>query len=129
MTAFAAPIAEQIWDMKYRLKTPDGAPVDETIEATWTRIADALAATELLILTGVPCAYRHFGTDRQEPIRRATPDQAEALIQEGHFAPGSMLPKIEAAVQFARTPGRTAVICDPASALEAIAGRAGTTIG
>ena len=46
MTAFAAPIAEQIWDMKYRLKTPDGAPVDETIEATWTRIADALATTE-----------------------------------------------------------------------------------
>jgi ribonucleoside-diphosphate reductase alpha chain len=46
MSAFTAPIAEQIWDMKYRLKTADGAPVDQTIEDTWTRIADALAAPE-----------------------------------------------------------------------------------
>ncbi len=41
-----APIAEQIWDMKYRLKTPEGAPVDATVEATWTRIATALAEPE-----------------------------------------------------------------------------------
>ena len=46
MSAFAAPIAEQIWDMKYRLKQPDGTPVDDTVEATWRRIADALAAVE-----------------------------------------------------------------------------------
>ena len=46
MSAFAAPIAEQIWDMKYRLKTAEGAPVDKTVEDTWTRIADALAAPE-----------------------------------------------------------------------------------
>jgi len=41
-----APIAQQIWDMKYRLKTPEGAPVDETVEATWARIAEALAEPE-----------------------------------------------------------------------------------
>lgn len=41
-----APIAQQIWDMKYRLKTPEGVPVDETVEATWTRIAEALAEPE-----------------------------------------------------------------------------------
>ena len=46
MSRFAAPIAEQIWDMKYRLKSPDGAPVDTTIEDTWRRIARALAAVE-----------------------------------------------------------------------------------
>lgn len=39
-------IARQIWDMKYRLKTPDGAPIDETIEDSWSRVADALAAPE-----------------------------------------------------------------------------------
>jgi carbamate kinase len=50
------------------------------------------------------------------------------MIDEGHFAPGSMRPKIEAAIQFARTPGRRAIICDPASALDAIEGQAGTTI-
>ncbi|MBL6426844.1 MAG: adenosylcobalamin-dependent ribonucleoside-diphosphate reductase [Maritimibacter sp.] len=46
MTRFAAPIAEQIWDMKYRLKQADGTPIDETIEGTWHRIADALAVGE-----------------------------------------------------------------------------------
>jgi ribonucleoside-diphosphate reductase alpha chain len=46
MTAFAAPIAEQIWDMKYRLKEADGTPVDGTVEDTWRRIARALAAVE-----------------------------------------------------------------------------------
>ncbi len=46
MTRFAAPIAEQIWDMKYRLKEADGTPVDETVEDTWRRIAKALAAGE-----------------------------------------------------------------------------------
>ena len=46
MTRFAAPIAEQIWDMKYRLKAADGTPVDATVEDTWRRIARALAAVE-----------------------------------------------------------------------------------
>jgi ribonucleoside-diphosphate reductase alpha chain len=46
MTRFAAPIAEQIWDMKYRLKDAEGAPVDLTVEDSWRRIARALAAVE-----------------------------------------------------------------------------------
>ncbi|MEM6895876.1 MAG: adenosylcobalamin-dependent ribonucleoside-diphosphate reductase [Pseudomonadota bacterium] len=46
MTSFTAPIAEQIWDMKYRLKDPDGAPVDASVEDTWRRVAGALASVE-----------------------------------------------------------------------------------
>jgi ribonucleoside-diphosphate reductase alpha chain len=46
MSRFAAPIAEQIWDMKYRLKEADGTPIDGTVEDTWRRIARALAAEE-----------------------------------------------------------------------------------
>jgi ribonucleoside-diphosphate reductase alpha chain len=46
MTAFAAPIAESIWDMKYRLKEADGTPIDLTVEDTWRRIARALASVE-----------------------------------------------------------------------------------
>ena len=46
MSRFAAPIAEQIWDMKYRLKKADGTPVDATVEDTWARIAVSLAAVE-----------------------------------------------------------------------------------
>jgi len=46
MSRFAAPIAEQIWDMKYRLKTQDGTAMDQTVEDTWRRIARALASGE-----------------------------------------------------------------------------------
>lgn len=46
MTRFSAPIAEQIWDMKYRFKEADGTPIDDTVEDTWHRIAKALAAVE-----------------------------------------------------------------------------------
>ena len=46
MTRFAAPIAEQIWDMKYRLKEADGTAIDLSVEDTWRRIARALASAE-----------------------------------------------------------------------------------
>ena len=43
MSRFSAPIAEAIWDMKYRLKEAHGTPIDVTVEDTWRRIAAALA--------------------------------------------------------------------------------------
>ncbi|SOC18134.1 adenosylcobalamin-dependent ribonucleoside-diphosphate reductase [Rhodobacter maris] len=46
MTRFSAPIAEQIWDMKYRLKEADGAPLDATVEDSWRRVARDLASVE-----------------------------------------------------------------------------------
>ena len=46
MSAFSAPIAEQIWDMKYRFKKADGTPIDQSVEDTWRRIAKALAVVE-----------------------------------------------------------------------------------
>ena len=44
--AAVSSISQQIWDMKYRLKGPDGAPVDKTIEDSWWRVAQALAEPE-----------------------------------------------------------------------------------
>ena len=46
MSRFAAPIAEQIWDMKYRLKAQDGTAIDASVEDSWRRVARALAAVE-----------------------------------------------------------------------------------
>ena len=46
MSRFAAPIAEQIWDMKYRFKKADGTPIDQTVENSWRRIARDLARVE-----------------------------------------------------------------------------------
>ena len=46
MSAFAAPISEQIWDMKYRFKSPDGLAIDGSVEDSWRRVARALASVE-----------------------------------------------------------------------------------
>ncbi|OUS05035.1 ribonucleoside-diphosphate reductase, adenosylcobalamin-dependent [Rhodobacterales bacterium 52_120_T64] len=46
MSAFAAPISQSIWDMKYRFKTPEGEVIDETVEDSWRRVARSLAASE-----------------------------------------------------------------------------------
>ncbi len=46
MPTFEIPISAQIWDMKYRLKTPEGVPLDQTVEDSWRRVARALAAAE-----------------------------------------------------------------------------------
>ena len=46
MTTSIEPISQQIWDMKYRFKAPDGSPIDRTIEESWRRVATALAAVE-----------------------------------------------------------------------------------
>ncbi|MEL7213668.1 MAG: adenosylcobalamin-dependent ribonucleoside-diphosphate reductase [Pseudomonadota bacterium] len=46
MSRFTAPIAEQIWDMKYRFKEADGTPIDQSVEDTWRRIARSLASVE-----------------------------------------------------------------------------------
>jgi len=88
----------------------------------------ALGAMLMVVLTGVPCAYRHFGRPGQVPIGRVSCAEARQRIEEGHFAPGSMLPKMEAAIEFAARPGCRAIICDPASVAAALAGRAGTIV-
>ncbi|MEE9455347.1 MAG: LAGLIDADG family homing endonuclease [Paracoccaceae bacterium] len=46
MSAFAAPISQSIWDMKYRFKTPEGVAIDKTVEDSWRRVARALASVE-----------------------------------------------------------------------------------
>ncbi len=72
MTRFAAPIAEQIWDMKYRLKEADGTPVDRTVEDTWRRIARALAAVERETSVWEERFYRALEDFRYLPAGRIT---------------------------------------------------------
>lgn len=91
-------------------------------------LAERIGAELLAIVTGVPCAFRDFGTDRQQAIGRTTVAELRQLLDEGHFPPGSMGPKIKAAAAFAERPGRTAIVCDPASLSAALAGRAGTIV-
>jgi carbamate kinase len=89
-------------------------------------LARELDADRLVILTEVPALYRAFGTDRQEEIRGLVADEAKALVPE--LAAGSMRPKVEAAIEFARATGHDALITSPAALDTALEGEAGTRI-
>jgi carbamate kinase len=97
-------------------------------DAVSALLGEMLDAQLMLILTGVPCAYLNFGTTRQEAIRRINPGSLQGYLQERHFAPGSMQPKVEAAIRFCRRRGTRAIICDPDNVAAALEGRAGTII-
>ena len=93
------------------------------------RLAEDLDADALVILTAVEKVSINFKKPDQKDLDVISPGEAKAYMAEGHFAPGSMLPKMEAAVKFVESkPGRTAIITSLDKAVEALAGRAGTTI-
>lgn len=72
MTRFAAPIAEQIWDMKYRFKQADGTPIDKTVEDSWQRIARSLAAVETAPAEWEPKFYDALADFKFLPAGRIT---------------------------------------------------------
>jgi carbamate kinase len=89
-------------------------------------LAIALFAERLVIVTDVEALSRGWGTSAQEEVRELDVRSAEALLPE--LATGSMGPKLEAALAFARTTGHNALITSAAALAEALAGRAGTRI-
>ena len=92
-------------------------------------LARQLEADTLIILTAVEKVAVHFGKPEQKWLDVLTPEEAEAYMAEGHFAPGSMLPKVQAAVEFARSaPGRSSLITLLEKARDGVAGRTGTLI-
>ena len=89
-------------------------------------LAIALGAKRLVILTDVDAVSRGWGTPAQEDVRDLDAAGAEALLPE--LATGSMRPKLEASLAFARATGHEALITSAASLGEALAGRAGTRV-
>ena len=72
MSRFAAPIAAQIWDMKYRFKEADGTPIDGTVEDSWHRIAAALASVEADPAQWEPVFYKALEDFKYLPAGRIT---------------------------------------------------------
>jgi carbamate kinase len=92
-------------------------------------LAKQLDADMLIILTAVEKVAIHFGRPDQQWLDRLTPEDARRYIEAGEFAPGSMLPKVEAALSFVESkPGRQALITLLEKAREGIEGRTGTRI-
>lgn len=93
------------------------------------RLAGDLNVDELIIITSVPAVYRHFGRDDQEPIASMSTAEAKALIEQGEFGEGTMLPKIEASITFLeKNPRGRVLITSLATAADAVKGRNGTVI-
>lgn len=103
------------------------AVIDKDLAAE--RLAEDIGANILMILTEVEKVSINFKKPEQKDLSNITVAEAEQYIKEGHFAPGSMLPKVQAAVMFAKTnPGNKAIITSLYKAVEALEGKAGTVI-
>lgn len=90
-------------------------------------MAKELDADFLIILTAVEKVALNFGTPNEQWLSDVSVDEAKAYINQGHFAPGSMLPKVQAAVDFAGSkPGRKALITLLEKSREALCGKTGT---
>jgi carbamate kinase len=93
------------------------------------KLAEELDADMLIILTAVEKVAINYGKPEQEWLSGLSAEDAERYITEGHFAPGSMLPKVEAALKFVKSgPGRKAMITMLSKARDGLAGKTGTVI-
>ncbi len=116
------PVIEQ----KHALK---GASAVIEKDAIAGKLAADLKTDELIILTGVDCVYKNFGTENQAPITSMTAAAAKAAIEAGEFEAGTMLPKIEAAVTYLeKVPDGKVLITSMKCVKDAIKGKTGTVI-
>lgn len=112
------------------MRQPDGtlAGVEAVIDKDRTSaiLAREVGAEVFVILTNVDRVEKDYGTDRAAPIDRMTPREARQLMAEGQFPPGSMGPKVEAALDVVEKSGRSALICSVRVLADALRGRGGT---
>ena len=91
-------------------------------------LASEIYADLLIISTGVPKVYLNYGKENEQAVDFVQLDRLKQYVQENHFAPGSMLPKINAVISFLEKGGEKAIITSPECLEEALAGRTGTHV-
>lgn len=93
------------------------------------KLGELIDADILMILTGVDHVFVNYNQPNQQAIEEISVEEMKKYMKEGQFARGSMLPKVEAAVQFVESkPGRKAIITSLERAIDAISGKCGTRI-
>jgi len=102
------------------------AVVDKDLASA--RLAEVLHADILIMVTDVEAVYLDFTSDRPRPLRKVTVDELGRHAAEGQFLPGSMGPKVEAATRFVKATGRKAIITSADRLMDALDGKAGTTV-
>lgn len=114
------------------VETPDGiVGVEAVIDKDFAseKLAELVNADALVILTGVDNVCIDFNKPTMKKLADVSIPELNSYIAEGHFAPGSMLPKVEAAIQFAQTsPSRRTIITSLDQAVAAVEGKAGTVV-
>jgi carbamate kinase len=91
-------------------------------------LARSISADLFLISTAVEKVYLNFNKPDQQAIDVMTVAEAQQYMEEGHFAKGSMLPKVQAIIQFLEAGGKEAIITNPENIARALAGETGTRI-
>ena len=91
-------------------------------------LAKEIKADIFIISTAVETVYLNYGTPEQKAINKMTLSEAKRYLKEGHFAKGSMEPKIKAVIEFIENGGKKASITNPENIMRAINGETGTTI-
>ncbi len=91
-------------------------------------LATQIEADTLVISTGVPLVYLNYGKPDEKALDKVSLAELKRYAAEKHFAPGSMLPKVEAVIQFLENGGKHAIITNPESLEEAVAGKTGTHV-
>jgi len=89
-------------------------------------LAQKLNADLFIISTAVDKVYINYNKPEQKGLDKITFDEAKTYIKEGHFAPGSMLPKVKSLIEFIETTGNEGLITDPSNLDKAIKGETGT---
>ena len=102
------------------------AVIDKDLAAAM--LAKDLNADMFVISTAVPKVCLNYGKSNEKKLDSITTDEAREYINEGHFAPGSMLPKIQALVDFVDTTGNIGIVTDPEHLYDAVYGEQGTKI-
>ena len=134
---------KRLWDTTIVITSGGGGiPVVENMDGSLTgvaavidkdlaaeKLAEDIEADMLLILTDVEKVCINYGKPDQKKVDHMTVRDAIRYVEEGHFAAGSMLPKVMAAIAFARTfPGKKAIITSLDKAVDALEGKAGTIV-
>lgn len=103
------------------------AVIDKDFAAA--KMAALIDADAFIILTAVDHVFVNFGKENQKALENVSTTEMEEYIKENQFAPGSMLPKVQAAIDFAASkPGRKAIIASLEKAAEAVDNKSGTII-
>ncbi len=92
------------------------------------KLAEVVNANVFLILTDVEKVKLNFGKPNEQDIDKMTINEAKKYLEEGHFLPGSMEPKVKACIQFLESSGEKAIITSLDNAVKALQGKTGTLI-